>query len=56
MNEAAIRALESAIDRVLETRAFLNPHGLRQSLLLVDMLLLDLGHQLAKRTTPEDDA
>ena len=56
MREAEIRALEGAIDRVLETRELLKPHGLSQSILLLDILLLDLGQQLAKRITQEDDA
>ena len=45
-----IQALEAAIDLCLEARARLGSDGSSRTCLLLDMLLLDLGRQLAEVT------
>lgn len=47
VSQEAIRVVEDAIYECLRLKARLEPHGSSESDLLLDMLLLTLGRQLA---------
>lgn len=48
LSEAKEMAIEEAIDRLLELREHVQPHGSSEVCLLLDLLLFALGKQLAE--------